>query len=376
MPADKRIVVLGAGVVGLSCGLALAQKGYRVHFVARDLPEDSTSQGFASPWAGANWTPFYSRDEGVRQAAWEEATFARWVSLVPAGLAMWLKDTRRYADTEAGLLAHWYRDITPNYRHLSREECPLGAVGVAYDTLSVNAPVYCQYLVKELQKLGATFERRAVTSIEQAFQGDDVALLINATGLGAKSIAGIEDDAAHPIRGQTVLVKSDCKRCTMDSSDPEAPAYIIPRPGGEVICGGTYLVDNWDLSPSPATAQRILEQCLRLDPSISSDGTLAGIHILRHNVGLRPARRGGPRVEVERLALPLVRGEGAHAALALGKARGAAAGEKDKKEVTLVHAYGFSSAGYQQSWGVAEDVLKLVEGEIGPPQACAAKAKL
>ncbi|KPV76929.1 uncharacterized protein RHOBADRAFT_24783 [Rhodotorula graminis WP1] len=381
MAIDKRVVVLGTGVVGLSCGLVLSRQGYRVHFIARDLPEDSTSQGFASPWAGANWTPFYSRDEGPRQAKWEEATFARWVSLVPSGLAMWLNDTRRYADTDAGLLGHWYRDTVRNYRELPPSELPKGvAAGAAYDTLSVNAPLYCQALARELQTLGATFERRSVSSIEQVFEGqDDIALVVNATGLGAKSIAGIEDSACHPVRGQTVLVKSGCKRCTMDSSNPEAPAYIIPRPGGEVICGGTYLVDDWDLSPSASTAQRILTQCLALDPSISTDGTLDGIHILRHNVGLRPARTGGPRVEVGKLTLPLVRSTEPGTALALGTARPAPAGasseavgapsEAVKREVTLVHAYGFSSAGYQQSWGVAQDVLGLVEGEIGPPRA-------
>lgn len=137
---------------------------------------------------GANWTPFYSRDEGPRQAKWEEATFARWVSLVPSGLAMWLNDTRRYADTETGLLGHWYRDTVRNYRELAPSDLPKGvAAGAAYDTLSVNAPLYCQALARELQTLGATFERRSVTSIEQAFEGQDIALVINATGLGPSS---------------------------------------------------------------------------------------------------------------------------------------------------------------------------------------------
>lgn len=81
-------------VIGLSCALALAQKGYKVHVVARDLPEDTVAQTFASPWAvsdahrvyrdivsltnfrpqGANWTPFMSKEAGPRQAKWEEAT--------------------------------------------------------------------------------------------------------------------------------------------------------------------------------------------------------------------------------------------------------------------------------------------------------------
>lgn len=81
-------------MIGLSCALALAQKGYKVHVVARDLPDDTVAQTFASPWAvssfrpayqdvisltdfrrqGANWTPFMSKEAGPRQAKWEEAT--------------------------------------------------------------------------------------------------------------------------------------------------------------------------------------------------------------------------------------------------------------------------------------------------------------
>ena len=89
------LTVSTLAVIGLSCALALAQKGYKVHVVARDLPEDTVAQTFASPWAvsgfehhaclenimltdfrrqGANWTPFMSKEAGPRQAKWEEAT--------------------------------------------------------------------------------------------------------------------------------------------------------------------------------------------------------------------------------------------------------------------------------------------------------------
>ncbi|GAA6008714.1 hypothetical protein JCM10207_001695 [Rhodosporidiobolus poonsookiae] len=348
---SAQVVVLGAGVIGLSAALALGEKGYTVHVVARDLPTDTASQGFASPWAGANWTPFKTRKDAPREAVWEEETFKHWVGLVPQGLVMWLKDTRRFARDEAGLLDHWYRQTTPNYRHLPASACPPNSVGVQYDTLSVNAPKYCLHLFRKLQDLNVTFEKREVKSLEQASAGHEKAVLVNASALGAASIVGVEDPLAHPVRGQTVLIKSDCVRCTMDSSDPEAPAYIIPRPGGEVICGGTYLPNDSNLVALPSTATRILRRCLELDPSISSDGTLCGIRIVRHNVGLRPARTGGPRVEGETVVL--------------GERR---AGE-GKKEVKVVHAYGFGSAGYQQSWGVAKEVVSLVERAAGSPHA-------
>jgi hypothetical protein len=34
--------------------------------------------------------------------------------LIPSGLAIALKETRRYGHDEASLLGHWYKDIVPN----------------------------------------------------------------------------------------------------------------------------------------------------------------------------------------------------------------------------------------------------------------------
>lgn len=91
---------------------------------------------------------------------------------------------------------------------------------------------------------------------------------------------------------------------------------------------------------------------------------------MRHNVGLRPARRGGPRLEVEEITLPLER---SRSKLALGTARaGGGEAARRRRRVPIVHAYGFSSAGYQQSWGVALDVVELV----GQALQQTAKAKL
>lgn len=129
---------------------------------------------------------------------------------------MWLKGTRRFAENEADLLGHWYKDIVPNvssprdgvkirtlaltlpanqYRHLNPSDCPPGAIGVTYDTLSVNAPKFCQYLQREGQKLGVTFERRLVTSLEQIADGVD--LIVNATGLGERNVLCIQAPRTH-----------------------------------------------------------------------------------------------------------------------------------------------------------------------------------
>lgn len=49
--AKYDVVVLGAGVIGLSIALELVARGKRVAVVGKDLPSDADSVGFASPWA-------------------------------------------------------------------------------------------------------------------------------------------------------------------------------------------------------------------------------------------------------------------------------------------------------------------------------------
>ena len=52
-PTD--VIILGAGVIGLTVAHVLTEgEGsnlFNVTVVARDMPEDLNSQGFASPWA-------------------------------------------------------------------------------------------------------------------------------------------------------------------------------------------------------------------------------------------------------------------------------------------------------------------------------------
>jgi D-amino-acid oxidase len=61
-----------------------------------------------------------------------------------------------------------------------------------------------------------------------------------------------------------------------------------------VILGGTFEVHNTNTQPHPDTAKQILERCRAIAPHLVRD-----LHIIRHGVGLRPARQGGIRLETE-----------------------------------------------------------------------------
>lgn len=76
-PTPQTVVILGAGVIGLTVAHVLssqAPNAYKITIVARDLPGDSDSQAWASPWAGANWADmeYGASDERIKQ--WETVT--------------------------------------------------------------------------------------------------------------------------------------------------------------------------------------------------------------------------------------------------------------------------------------------------------------
>ena len=104
--------------------------------------------------------------------------------------------------------------------------------------------------------------------------------------------------------------------------------YMIPRPSpeGHVLIGGTFQVGNWDLSVDYDTGKGIWQRAAEIAPSLKDEKT----RIISHNVGLRPARKGGPRIEAERFKLPLQ-------TELLTKPQG----HQTEQELLVVHAYGF-----------------------------------
>lgn len=190
---------------------------------------------------------------------------------------------------------------------------------------------------------------------------------------GSRSLIGVQDLDVYPVRGQTIHVYAPsvkenafaenadtCKNQPLTSNssniNSSMPAnneitYVIPRPGLEntILIGGTYQSSNWDLSLCAKTAAGIFERCAKIVPALKEDPR---VKILAHGVGLRPARKGGPRVEAEwvETGSPIGKGEmSVHIDAA------------EKRKMLVVHAYGFAGAGYQGSWGAAAEAVKLLK---------------
>lgn len=71
--AEKKIVVVGAGVAGLTTALLLSKNPrYELTVVAKHMPGDYDIE-YASPWAGANFMPMSGK--GTAAAEWERNTW-------------------------------------------------------------------------------------------------------------------------------------------------------------------------------------------------------------------------------------------------------------------------------------------------------------
>lgn len=75
----------------------------------------------------------------------------------------------------------------------------------------------------------------------------------------------------------------------------------------------------------------------------------SGFDVIRDIVGRRPARKGGLRLSTEPLELSTRNNDDKNS---------------NRRTVKLVHAYGAGGAGYELSWGVAKEVVKMAFEEV------------
>lgn len=79
-----------------------------------------------------------------------------------------------------------------------------------------------------------------------------------------------------------------------------------------------------------------MKRAIALRPELVGKGQgIEGLDIIRHGVGLRPLRDGGPRIETDRVG-----------------------------GVSIVHNYGHGGFGYQASFGCADAAVKLVNDTL------------
>lgn len=308
--AGSEIVVVGAGVIGLSTAVCLAERGHDVQ-VLSDLQPVRTTSAVASAMIGPVIAP---SDSPV--AAWGHASVETFTALA------------REPDTgvrmRRGLLAS--RDAAGpappgDLQPCDPDELPTGFAGGFWANLPlVDMVPYLEYLLARLTAAAGRLELRHVDSLEQL--AEEAALLVNCSGVGARELAN--DASVEPVLGQHVIVENPgIDRFFMEAPfKPEWAAYW-PYPD-HVVIGGVKRPGDESTEPDPELAERMLKRCVEVEPR------LAGARVIGHQVGLRP-NRPEPRLDAE----------------TIGGAR-------------CVHSYGHGGSGVTHSWGAARTAADLL----------------
>jgi len=311
------VLVIGAGVSGLTTAICLAEAGLGMTIRTAALPRQTTSLAAGAVWGLTRVGPpdrivDWGRAglEALTKLAAEPGTGVR----MAAG-----KEISR-----AALEAHDWTELVTGLRPCEESELPDGFTeGWHYTAPLATMPVYLDYLTARFERAGGALEVSSVRSLGELAGAAPV--VVNCSGAAARDL--VPDPAVVPVRGQVVIAANPGIEEFLIDRDPEPPwiAYMFPH-GDTILLGGTNDEGNWDEDPKIEVAERIMAECSAIEPR------LRGVEILGHRVGLRPCR---PEVRLE--SEPLDGG-------------------------VLWHNYGHGGAGISLSWGCAAEITAAICG--------------
>lgn len=419
---EQPIVIIGAGVLGLTTALTL-QKRYphlaeKITIIAAELPSlpvswtsnstidatgerttkspsttngNGTSNGtdpsgsieqqvstpsadYASMWAGAHYRPIprstrqleeefelaIKTSEIMNQIARE---YAEGVCGVAVMSAVELLETIPEG-TEKAVAAlkngDVYAGTGDEFRVLTKEELKAYDVedrltwGCKYVSYCVNVHLFCCWLVERFKKSGGIVVKRRLKDLEEVFElnedegvwnrdGEDVGMrsriVINTTGRNFDV-----DPKVKIIRGQTVLVKNEYRTTITRQMTDGSWSFLIPRPGGGgTVVGGTKEIGDAELKARPETRKILLENAAKCFPDFVE--SVDDFKVVMDNVGRRPWREGGLRIEAEDISV------------------------SDNDRRVVLHGYGAGGRGYELSWGVAEKIVNLFDNHTQQSKA-------
>ena len=313
------VTIVGAGVIGLSTGIRLAEHGHTVRTVTAHEPT-ATSSMAATGMVGLAFAQPMDRVPG-----WERATITE-MDAIRGGGDAGVRIERcllgsRSTDARPPGIESW-----PGYRSARPDELPTGfPYGFWLNMTVVDMSRYLPYLADRYSAAGGVIE------IERVESFDDLAgeVVVNCAGIGARRLTG---DAT--LTGQwgmhTVVDNPGIDFCFMEGPPGQSEWVAWMPHGDKVLIGGIIDDDTGHPTPDVDTGTRLHAAAGHVEPRLTE------APILGYTSGIRPAR---PAVRVEEEPRP--------------------SGPR------LIHNYGHGGLGVTLSWGCADAVTALLADGTG-----------
>jgi D-amino-acid oxidase len=322
-----QVLIIGAGVIGLTTAIRLAGSGLRLRVVAEHWGEETTSAA-----AGAMFDPSYAIHPEAQ--TWSDRTYRELVASIGRGVpGVRLMSGIEASPDEVGC-PPWIRrlpdvleggpwgDLRPAVRDCRPAELPRGyRRGWRYTTPIIDMPRYLGWLRRRLEEARVEMIPQRFVELEDGFTDADI--VVNCAGYGAGSL--VPDPELQAVRGQLVVVRNPgWNEFFVEHADELGEmTYVVPQ-GEVLLLGGSAEKGEADRVPDGKVAAEIVRRCTGAFPALR-DATVVG-----HRAGIRPWR---PKVRLEHVSY----------------------GTKH-----VVHNYGHGGAGVSLSWGCADEVLEKV----------------
>lgn len=365
------VLVVGAGVSGLTTAIRLQEAGHRVVIWAREGSRYTTSSV-----AAAVWLPYAVGGAGAED--WGLASydiFTRELAARSSETGVILRQFYSLLNTKEEQAPAWLARV--GGRALTADEAPPDyPAGYTFESPVIDMSIYLRYLERRVVEGGARIEEWDVATWAEAFGAwagifaeDEAALdqpriIVNCAGLGARDL--VAEDAndstdgrgVRPARGQIVRVAANgFDRVLLEERDPAHPTYIVPRVH-DITLGGSYEEDKEMRAVDPVARADILRRCARLLLAYDKGFAMS----LAALVGGETAAEFRGLVGPDYTDTPAAHLTTAPDDCGLRPIRAEVALKRQMlaPERYVIHNYGHGGAGVTLSWGCAREVVALV----------------